>query len=153
MWCTDSSLVLVHLSHSESWLTSFLASVSSLMQQMWLWTEKRADPFLNTVPRAPYLSRHTQYHLCISTLGRYFSLCFWDATLGLGIWPPKPETPIPTESHFHSPSLVASHRPFLAGQSPLLLQETATNCSQDFCCKVFIFLLSIQCLPLPGLDK
>lgn len=151
MRCTDSSLVLVYLSHSETWLTSLLASVWSLTLQMWLWREKRADPFLNTVPRAPHPSRHTQYHLCTSTLRRYFSLRFQDAALGFGVWPPKPG--ILTESHLGSSSLVASHRPSLAGQSPLLLQETTTNCSQDLCCKGFIFLQSIQCLPLPGLDK
>lgn len=153
MKCTDSFPVLVHLSNSESWLASLLASVWSLTLQMWLWREKRADPFLNMVPRAPHPSRHTQYHLSISTFGRYFSLRFWDATLGLGVWPPKPEIPILTESHFGSPSLAAPHRPSLTSQSPLPLQETAMNCSQDLCCKDFIFLQSIQCLPLPGPDK
>lgn len=153
MRCTDSSLDLVHLSNSERRLASPMASVQSLTAQMWLWREISADPFLNTVPRAPHPRWHTQDHLCASTHGKYFSLRFQDATLGFSVWPPSPEIPIPTEPHFASSSLAASHRPSLASQSPLLLQETAPNCSQDLCCKNFIFLQSMQCLPVLGLDK
>lgn len=153
MRSTDSSLDLVHLSNSERWWASPMASIQPVTPQMWLWREISADPFLNTVPRAPRPPWHTQYHLCSSTRGKYFPLCFQDATLGFTVWPLNLEIPIPTESHFVSLSLVASRRPSFASQRLLLLQETAPNCSQDLCCKNFIFLQSMQCLPILGPDK
>lgn len=103
MRLTSASVVPVHWWTRESWLTSLLASVCSLTLQTWFQRDKRVDPFLNTVPKAPHPSQHTASLLHL-TLGRYSSLLFQDATRGLSVWPPKPEIPIPTESHFGSPN-------------------------------------------------
>lgn len=154
MRCTDFSLVLVHLSNSESWLTSLLASVWSLTLQMWLWREKKSSSFPeHGTQSSPPTPAHTVSPLHLHTWEVFFS-----ALLGCHSWAQcltsQTRNPNPDRVPLRFPKSGGFTQTFPHRPEPATAARNRYRLQPRFVLQGLYFSSEhAGMLPLPGLDK